>query len=35
MEKNEKRTKIYVLNKLGIRASELIIITSVYIHQST
>ncbi|BBT43917.1 hypothetical protein WP8W18C04_10750 [Enterobacter cloacae] len=24
MEKNEKRTKIYVLNKLGIRASELI-----------
>ena len=31
MEKNEKRTKIYVLNKLGIRASELIKITSVYI----
>ena len=35
MEKNEKRTKIYVLNKLGILASKLIKITSVYIHQST
>ncbi len=35
MEKNEKRTRIYVLNKLGSRASELIKITSVYIHQSS